>query len=208
MFNHGRRLLPLVLVFGSHAIDMHIRAGIDLTTLSVNLNSSIAESISFGALGPILLPNFSAEIRKPIDEKISFGLSGSYQPLYYKGKSCYGLKTSFHSYLNYNQFNSISIGLHIHHVPLRNFYPILPPYLNNFAILNGYLNNLSFGIAMQGTLSDELYAHFEIKKDITPFGSKSYELLASSENTILFSMLSLSHFSSNFSIGYKMPSSS
>lgn len=198
MYTKIQKIIPALLAISSYAIDTHFRTGVDFSSISFDINSDIVSS--FIQSRPYAVPHFTAEIRKSIDDSVSFGLSGSYTPIMIRKQSYHALRVGMASYLKYGHHNLLGLGLHVHHVPLNTFAPVI----------TGYLNNLSLGIIMQGTITENIYSHFEIRQDITPTGFKSWEFTPSNDHPVglLSSMVTLKYFTGSVSVGYALPTES
>lgn len=193
MFKKTTLLMALSL-YSTYALETHIRAGVDLNILKLDLNNLSKMDVST----PYPLPQLTTEVRTSIDPYLDFGISGTYMPIVFTQHRYHALKVGMYSYFKSNWQNSIGLGLQIHHIPLS---PIEPSVI-------GYLNNVSVGISMQGTLLDNLYAHFEINQDITPYGYQSWETYTGDSNymyVVAPALVSFKHFTSSISLGYIIP---
>lgn len=194
MLNRIRTFIPALIMFTSCAFDTHLRTGVDFNIFRIDIDTLANINIS----KPCPLPHLTAEVRQPIDNALDFGIAGSYIPIFIGNQSHHALKISMHSYLKKNHHNAVGLGLHIHHVPLNSIDPSLL----------GYLNNLSVGLSLQGTLSKNLYTHFEVRQDLTPKDLHFWESYLASQNQLYAlapSLISFRYFSSSISLGYILP---
>lgn len=179
----------------SNAFDTHLRAGI-----SHNLSYTNLDVVNkFSAAIKLSLPELSAEIQQRIDPKVSFGLSGTYIPLLEKTTPfhVHALKMGFNSYFHYHKHNSVGVSLNISSLPLDDI------------LMIGHISNVSLGAIMQGTLTDNMYAHIEMQFDVTPQNYRSWDLDISGmvEDTPLplLAVLESRNYATSIALGYVLP---
>lgn len=186
-------IIPFLIIF-SQATETHFKTGVNLHSLG--LGTEYIPNFSVGSSFPSLY--IASEIRQPIDEKISFGLSGAYTTTSKKG-DFYSLQLGMSAYFQQQPHNYVGVGIHIHKVPMT----LLEP------AAYGYINQLTTGLTLQGGITKNTYISFEFTRDITPNGIHTWEGYPSREEEVgiafLSSLLSTSGYSSSVGIGYQLP---